>query len=77
MIDLIKEANEIVNGRNDVYGSIQDRSDRYITSGVYLKMERMNDVIKRFMEGKELSHGNRDTIIDLAAYLIEFSRRIK
>jgi hypothetical protein len=76
MIDLIKESTEIVNGRNDIYGSIQDRSDKYICSGLELKMERMIDVINNFRNKKELSESNRDTIIDLGAYLIEFSRRI-
>jgi hypothetical protein len=76
-MDLIEESNKIVNGRNEVYGSIKDRSDNYIYAGVELKLERMIDVIKRKRNGLELTKGNIDTVIDLGAYLIELARRLK
>jgi hypothetical protein len=80
-MDLIKKANEIVNGRNDIYPPISERPMEYICAGVEIKIERIKDVINKIRKqglsnGMSIDDNSRDTIIDLGAYLIELSNRI-
>jgi hypothetical protein len=83
-MNLIEEANKIVNGRNDIYPPISDRTLGYICSGVDIKLERTADVIKKIrslgedpMGMVELDSNSKDTLIDLMAYLQSLGIRIK
>jgi predicted transcriptional regulator len=80
-MDLIKKANEIVNGRDSIYPKISERSFDYICAGVEIKMERMKDVINKMrkqglVNEMILDENSKDTIIDLGAYLVEMFNRI-
>lgn len=83
-MNLIEEANKIVNDRNGVYPPISDRTLKYICSGIDIKLERTIDVIKKIrniaenpMGQIDLNKDDKDSLIDLVAYLSELGNRIK
>jgi hypothetical protein len=78
-MDLIKKANEIVNGRNDIYPPISNRPLNYILSGIEIKLERTMDVIKKIRDVNTTAYvtkGDIDTLIDLLGYTIDLGNRI-
>jgi hypothetical protein len=78
-MDIVEAAKKITESRNDLRGSIKDRSDKYIASGLIIKMERFDLVLNRILQGitlKKQDIESIDTMIDLMAYLIELGDRI-
>jgi hypothetical protein len=81
-LDIVEAAKKITESRDNVRGSIKDRTDKYILSGLIIKTERFNLVLERVIQNnlykkEKLTNDDKDTMIDLTAYLIEFSRRIE
>jgi hypothetical protein len=78
-MDLIKKANEIVNGRNDIYPPISNRPLGYILSGIEIKLERTKDVINKIRNVNTTAYVTKediDTLIDLLGYAIDLGNRI-
>jgi hypothetical protein len=78
-MDLIKKADEIVNGRNDIYPPISNRPLSYILSGIEIKLERTKDVINKIRNVNTTAYvtkGDIDTLVDLLGYTIDLGNRI-
>ena len=74
------DAEKTVKDRNNVYGPIERRSDKYICAGLEVKVERLQDVILKMRQKDDttkFTDTDIDTIVDLQAYLNEFLRRVK
>ena len=80
-MDIVEAAKKITESRDEIRGSIKDRTDKYILSGLIIKTERFTKVLERVIQNnlykqEKLSIDDKDTMIDLTAYLIELGRRI-
>ena len=81
-MDIVEAAKRITESRDDIRGSIKDRTDKYIISGLIIKTERFEKVLERVIQNnlykkEKFSNDDKDTMIDLVAYLIELARRIE
>jgi hypothetical protein len=78
-LDIIEAAKKITESRDQIRGSIKDRTNKYILSGLIIKTERFEKILERIMQGNKqiISEDDKETVIDLVAYLVEAARRIE